>query len=197
MTRLYQVRTTRPAAIARIFSPSIFRERFDEIGNSLKGALSLAGDLESIAEALHGAGEQAETLADEYEESATDIEDKVGHSTMISERLQERGDEIREWGDELTQAADEILGLEQCPDSRPEKPVREDYTADYTGTTLLADGKPSGAGDQQDYEDDMRWWRKAVEDWDDEQAPENLLEQAWALADDAQATMPERGFLSR
>ena len=193
MTRLYQVRTTRPAAIARIFSPSIFRERFDEIGNSLEGALFMAGALESIAEALHGAGEQAETLADEYEESATDIEDKVGHSTMISERLQERGDEIREWGDELTQAADEILGLEQCPDSRPEKPVREDYTT----TNLLANGQPSEADDQQEYEDDVRWWQKAVEDWDDEQAPENLLEQAWALADDAQEAMPERGFLSR
>lgn len=60
---------------------------------------------EMLAEAL---GDQIEECAEEYEESASNIEDGFGHEVPMSEELREKADMVREWADEVRQAVSNV-----------------------------------------------------------------------------------------
>lgn len=82
-----------------------------EIGEALDSAIGQASDFDDLMGALEEASEAAGGLADEYEESVSNIVDGFGHETSVSEDMQERADSIRQWADELDNARSEIDGL--------------------------------------------------------------------------------------
>ena len=80
-------------------------------GEGVEDALNTAtiptdpDDAEAFIEELKDTAQQAtdelEAVAEQYEESSSNIEDGFGHPTYQSEELQERADEVRGWADEL------------------------------------------------------------------------------------------------
>ena len=66
--------------------------------------------LEEIETALEGFAAQVEEVADEYEESANNIEDGCGHSTYQSEELLEKADGLRDWANDVRSAYGDIDG---------------------------------------------------------------------------------------
>jgi hypothetical protein len=65
-------------------------------------------DLESLRD---DAVSQIEEVAQEYEDSATNIEEGFGHSTSMSEELNEKAESLRSWADEI-----QSVDFEEPPD---------------------------------------------------------------------------------
>ena len=89
------------------------------------------GDADSYLEDLRAiAAAAAETfidVAEQYEESSSNIEEGFGHPTYQSEELSERADEVRAWGDEL-----EYITLDEFyDDEEVDKEERVDALADW------------------------------------------------------------------
>jgi chromosome segregation ATPase len=70
-----------------------------------------AGDLDSLAEAVQSAADEVRTVAEEYEESATNIEDGFGHETFMSSELREKAEEVEGYASELEESGQ---GLESA-----------------------------------------------------------------------------------
>lgn len=68
-------------------------------------------DRADLVAALEQAADEIEAVADEYEESAQNIEDGFGHSTMQSEELAEAARE--DWAEALRSAAEDAIN--DCP----------------------------------------------------------------------------------
>lgn len=60
-------------------------------------------DTEDLKTALESAGSEAREVADEYRESAQNIEDGFGHETSMSEEINEKAESVDSWADELEQ----------------------------------------------------------------------------------------------
>lgn len=78
------------------------------IGEALEDAVADAETPEDVKTALEQARDDAESLKDEYEESATNIVDGFGHETYQSEELAEKASEIETWMDELESAISQV-----------------------------------------------------------------------------------------
>lgn len=78
------------------------------IGEDLEDAIADATCPADVRQALEDAQQAAQELAEEYEESASNMEDGLGHETSMSEELRSKGEEIAEWADELEKAVHQI-----------------------------------------------------------------------------------------
>lgn len=67
---------------------------------------------EDIAQALRDAGESIREAAESYRESAQAIEEGFGHSTYVSDELNEKADEVEGWADTIDSHADDFPDLE-------------------------------------------------------------------------------------
>ena len=87
--------------------------------------LDAVDDIRGLAEAL---AEQVRSVAEEYRESASNIEDGFGHPTFQSEELEQRADELESWADEIegVDLEDEPPECEGCPDCQPNEEWDED-----------------------------------------------------------------------
>lgn len=70
-------------------------------------------DLSNLISALEDGAEAARGVAEQYRESAENIESGFGHATSQSEELASNGDEVDGWADELEQLS---TGLEPAPE---------------------------------------------------------------------------------
>jgi len=68
--------------------------------------------LEDLATDVRGFSEQVTEVAEMYRESASNIEDGFGHSTMQSEELEQKADDVESWASEIEEAASNIEGIE-------------------------------------------------------------------------------------
>lgn len=71
------------------------------IGEVLAECINAAEDASDLEAAMEVAAQDANSLADEYDEGADNIEEGFGHSTEQSDAMREQGDELRNWADEL------------------------------------------------------------------------------------------------
>ena len=65
---------------------------------------------EEIEPTLEEFAGQVEAVADEYDESADNMEDGFGHPTSTSDELREKADNLRYWADDIRSAFSEIDG---------------------------------------------------------------------------------------
>lgn len=72
------------------------QEECDEQIGSCEDVSSLEELRDSIAEQIRG-------VAEEYEESAQNIEDGFGHETSMSEELREKAESLNQWADDIEQ----------------------------------------------------------------------------------------------
>lgn len=70
------------------------------------------GEYSALAEALREAKSTLETIKDELEDGANNIEDGFGHETQQSEEMHDQASQLEEWMDEIEGAADEIESME-------------------------------------------------------------------------------------
>jgi ABC-type transporter Mla subunit MlaD len=61
-----------------------------------------AATIEDIRDALENARSDAENIAEELREKASNIEDGFGHETEMSDQFNQQADEVESWADELT-----------------------------------------------------------------------------------------------
>lgn len=66
-----------------------------------ESAVDQAGDAEEITTAVQGAYDGVYEAAEMYRESASNIEDGFGHSTYVSDELNEKADELESFADDL------------------------------------------------------------------------------------------------
>jgi len=64
---------------------------------------SAAEDFDGIRQELETFAETVREVAEEYNESAQNIEDGFGHATYQSDELRERGEALESWADEIEQ----------------------------------------------------------------------------------------------
>ena len=67
---------------------------------------------QALVDALNEAAGLVREVAEDYRESAQNIEDGFGHRTYQCDELDERADEVEAWADELENAAQEVEGME-------------------------------------------------------------------------------------
>lgn len=67
---------------------------------------------EDLVEALRQAAEDARSVAEEYEESASSIRETFSESSTADE-CEEKAEALNDWADELEQACDEIESLDR------------------------------------------------------------------------------------
>lgn len=93
----------------------------DEIG-------SWSGDdgHDALAEILRNAAQEANEVADEYEESAENIREHF-ESSSTADECEERAEEIRSWAEEMESAADE---LEEFDEDTAREEARSDLEDD-------------------------------------------------------------------
>lgn len=91
---------------------------------------------DDIAQALRDAGEQAQGVAEEYTESADNIEEGFGHETQMSEEIREKAESCEEWSSVLDAAADEV---ESADDPDDDESLREDNEGNFDNEEELAD----------------------------------------------------------
>lgn len=72
--------------------------------NSLADCAS-KDDLESAVESI---ADEIQSIAEEQEEKADNIEEGFGHETYISEELREQAEQLTEWADEVREALDTL-----------------------------------------------------------------------------------------
>ena len=89
------------------------------------------GDIEPLLTALAG---QVEELADGFEESASGIEDGLGHATTQSERMTEIAGDLRDWASNL-----QSLSLDEEDEDDPESHEDTPEDALTTARDALAD----------------------------------------------------------
>lgn len=65
-------------------------------------------DLADLVTALDDAAVEAREVADDYRETAENLEQGFGHSTSQSEEIASNGDEVDGWADELEQLSSEL-----------------------------------------------------------------------------------------
>ncbi len=70
------------------------------------------GDRESLVSALNDAAETAREVGENYEESASNIEETFGETDQVNE-IREKTEACEAWADALDNAATEIEGLEE------------------------------------------------------------------------------------
>lgn len=73
-------------------------------------------DLESLRDELE---EAVRGVAEEYEESATNIEEGFGHETSMSEELKQKAEDLNGWADDISNVAFDPFE-ETAPDDLPE-----------------------------------------------------------------------------
>jgi len=142
------------------------------IGEDLEENLNGAETVEDIESALDTAVQEANDLADQLRESASNIEDGFGHATMMSEEIEGRADDIETWVGELESAKDDI-GQEDEPEEPGDEPAKSDFT------------------NEREYEDAHDSWEEvaaAHAEWDE--AQEDLLDNARQVASDAGMSIP-------
>ena len=142
------------------------------IGEDLDDSLNGAETVEDIESALDTAVQEANDLAEQLAESASNIEDGFGHSTMMSEEIQGRADEIETWVGELESAKDDCQAEDE-----PEEPGDEPSKSDFTN--------------EREYEDAHDSWEEvaaAHAEW--EGAQEDMLDNARQVASDAGMSIP-------
>lgn len=88
--------------------------RIAQIQHEGEEALSAAASAEDIESARDSIAAEIESLADEKEEGAQNMEDGFGHETYQSTELREMADNLRAWGEEVGQA--DIPELEEGGD---------------------------------------------------------------------------------
>ena len=81
-------------------------------------------DANELHDALTTAAEEARSLAEEYRESAENIESGFGHRVEKCDELESRADEIEAWADELESAADQLEEFD--PEAAAEE-LREEF----------------------------------------------------------------------
>ena len=69
-------------------------------------------DPEELLHALQSCADSIREVAEEYRESASNIEDGFGHATFMSEELEGTADELESWADELETV--DLSELEGC-----------------------------------------------------------------------------------
>ena len=79
----------------------------------LTDSINVATTVQEIREAVESAISECETVCDEFNEKADNIEDGFGHETMQSEEIRSWAEEVEEWKNEL-----ESIDL---PDDEPDE----------------------------------------------------------------------------
>ena len=127
------------------------------IGEDLDDSLLGADTIEDIESALDTAMNDAEELAEELRQSVSNIEDGFGHTTMVSDELEERADAIESWGSELESAKDNLEG----PEDEPEEPGDEPLKASFTNEREFEEAHDAW----EELEAAHTEWTEAQTDW--------------------------------
>lgn len=117
------------------------QEAFDDESGSWEHETDVQASLEAFAEAVR-------EVAEEYRESATNIEDGFGHATYVSDELNEKADALDGWADEVESA------------DVPPAPERDD--------PATWDEEPPEDADEDEldelYDSELEAWREAARD---------------------------------
>lgn len=79
---------------------------------SVSDVLAGAWEFASLAEALSSAADEAREVGEEYEESASNMEEYFQGSSQVDE-IREKGEACTEWADALQEAANDIENLSE------------------------------------------------------------------------------------
>lgn len=116
--------------------------RLYEAQESVEDALDGDFTRDDVAQALRDAGEAAQEVAQEYEESADNIEEGFGHETQMSEEIREKSSNCEDWSSTLDSAADDVESLDDPDDEDDVKEAAEAHLASEEG--------------DEDYDDELR-----------------------------------------
>lgn len=82
----------------------------EAIQETLKSS-SESRDQEAVATQLETSGDEAESVADEYDEALSNMPEQL-QQAGTGENLQEQGEAVREWSEKLKEAAEEVRAVE-------------------------------------------------------------------------------------
>jgi hypothetical protein len=90
---------------------------------NLDDAIGSAETLDDLQTLAQDTAEAIREVAQEYEESADNMEDGFGHATSMSDELREKASDLESWADEVEQSVD---GLDEFDVEAVEAEVREE-----------------------------------------------------------------------
>lgn len=112
-------------------------------------------DPHSLATDVTGYAEQVREVAEQYRESATNIEDGFGHETFMSQELNDKADEVESWADDLENAAGAIEDIEVVCDCGHKE--SDHHEVDASRADDLKVWFCSSCEDEHGYEEDPAW----------------------------------------
>ena len=144
-----------------------------------QAALDLSGaeSFEAIRDELTAFAETVREVANEYTESADNMESGFGHATYQSDELREKGEALESWADDLDQW--EFSGEE--PDQDDFVKTDESYDNDlasWEGDAPERDDFPAGEEGDEQYDDAESEWQSNEPSEDDYQEPDEEAYQA-------------------
>lgn len=99
--------------------------------------ISKYDDQQALADDVGGIAERAHEAAQMFEESADNIEDGFGHSTMQSDELRDQGSEVDSWADEIDQIVDGIKEINNSEEEADWRDVAADLITDASSAMPL------------------------------------------------------------
>ena len=139
----------RPSELSSSKMASIMAAQEDLDTSSVESADDLGSMASEFAEVVRG-------VAEEYRESASNMEDGFGHETTMSADLNERADALESWADEI-----EALDFDEAPDA-------DEYNLNEEGEEFDEERHGDTAPDFC-YNADGESYDEAMDSWRDEQ----------------------------
>ena len=130
-----------------------------EAQEAFNAGVESVDDVEAI---LSQAAEEIRGLAEEKRESAGNIEDGFGHSTYVSDELNEVADSLESWADDVEQA-----DVPDAPEETeyPDHEFEEDDDEDADEGTCAVEGCDKDESEHETtYDDAMDTWRDEAAD---------------------------------
>jgi len=131
--------------------------------------LSAAEDFDGLREQMEAFGQEIRQVAEEYSESADNMESGFGHATYQSDELRERAEALENWADEVEQW--EFSGDEPDPDDY----VMTDQEAYDEAYKSWEDEEPS-VDESEENEDELNAQISEHEDWEASEPQESEYE---------------------
>jgi hypothetical protein len=136
-----------------------------QLGNDL----AQAEDFDSIREVLEAFAQEVRQVAEEYGESADNMESGFGHETYQSQELRERSEALEGWADEIEQW-----------DFSGDEPDQDDYMTTDTeaydeAVKAWEDAEPSVDESEED-EDELANQQSEHDDWEADEPNESEYE---------------------
>jgi hypothetical protein len=103
--------------------------RLSQVSHDFEEAVQGASEPGDVEAALSDAAQAVRDIAEEKRESASNIEEGFGHSTSMSEELEQTAEALDSWADEI-----ESADVPELPDAEPR------YYITHNGEHLEADG---------------------------------------------------------